>query len=112
MQMGMGHDVLHGIHDLGHTGLVVGAEQGGSVGGDDGFSLMREQLGEFRGPEGEAGHSLEGDVGAVVVFDYLGADILAGCVGGGIDVGDESHGRHIRIDIRRDAAHYVSVFIE
>ena len=112
LELGMSHDVLHRVHDFGDTGLVVGAEKRRAVGGDDGLAHMAEQFREFGRLQSQPGHTLEGDVGSVIILDYLGFDILAGSVGSGIHMGDESHGGHIVFHIRRDASHDVSVFIE
>ena len=41
--------VAHGLHNLGNTGLVVGAEQCGAVGDDEVFALVSQQFREFLG---------------------------------------------------------------
>ena len=42
---------LRGIHDFGEAGLVVGAEQGGAIGGDDVVADLIGQRGMFRGAD-------------------------------------------------------------
>ena len=80
-----------GAEDLRHAGLVVAAQEGGAVGGDEGFALLLEQGGEIAGGQGEAAGA-QGDVTAVVVFDDLGVDVLPGDAAVGVHVGDEAHG--------------------
>ena len=56
-----------GIHDLGDAGLVVGAEQGGAVGGDD---VVADLVGERR-MVGDADHlrriARQHDVAALII---------------------------------------------
>ena len=108
----MRHDILDGVHDLGHAGLVVGAEQRGAVGGDDRLALVREQLRELRGAQREARHALQGNVGAVVVRDDLRLDAGAGRVGRRVHMGDEAHGRDLLVDVGRDGGHYIAPFVQ
>src|SRR5699024_8465261 len=82
---------LDGGHDLGHAGLVVGPQQGGAVGGDQGLALHAGQEGEVLDPHHRAGGG-QGDVPAVVVLVQDGADVFAGGVGGGVHVGDQAQG--------------------
>ena len=82
---------LDGGHDLGHAGLVVGAQQGGAVGGDEGLALERGQEGEVRHFHHGAGGG-QGDVAAVIVLVQDGLDVLAGGVGRGVHVGDQAQG--------------------
>ena len=115
LKLGMIHNILHRVHDFSNTGFIVGAEQRSTVGGDDGLALMSQQFGEFGSLEAEARNTFQGDVGAVVVLDYLGLDVFSGGVGGGVHMGDEadcgnfgSAGR----EIARDASHHIAVFVE
>ena len=85
--LGMGGQILHGGEDLGHTGLVVGAQQGGAVGDDQVLAHIPGQAGKLGRPHD---HTLgEGDVPALVV-DHLGMDIGAGGGGRSVHVGDEA----------------------
>ena len=115
LELGMGHDILHRVHDFRHACLVVGSEKGGAVGGDYGFALMGQQFGEFGGFEHQAGNALQRDVGTVVVLYDLRLDVLAGSVGRGVHVGDEADCGHFGgagREVARDAAHHVAVFVE
>ena len=112
LELRMLHDVLHRVHNLGHAGLVVGAQQGGAVGGDEGLAHVVQHLGELRGLERQAGHALQGNLAAVVVLNDLRLHIGARSVRGGIHMGDEAHGRHILVQIGRDAGHHVPELIQ
>ena len=48
LEFGMGNNILHGIHDFSHTGLVVSTQQSSAVCRDDGFPLMTQQFRELR----------------------------------------------------------------
>ena len=108
----MVHYILHCVHDFGYSGLVVGAEKGGAVGGDDGFADMAQDFREFGGLEAHSGHSPERDVGAVVVFDYLGPDVVAGGVGRGVDMGDEAYGRDLGVGVGGYGGHHVAPLVK
>ena len=84
-------DLPGGAEDLRHAGLVVAPQEGGAVGGDEGLALVLQQGGEVAGGQGEAAFP-QGDVAAVVVFDHLGLDVLAGDAAVGVHVGDKAHG--------------------
>ena len=75
------NDILHGVHNLGNAGLVVGAKQRRAVGRDQSFTLMSQHLGELRGAQTKPRHTPERDVAAVVIRYYLGLYILARSVG-------------------------------
>ena len=85
----LGDEGLGGGQDLRHTGLVVGTQQRGAVGGDEGLALQLLQEGEGGGLHDHAGAG-QGDIAAVVVLVEDGLDVLAGSVGGGVHVGDEA----------------------
>ena len=84
-------DLPGGAEDLRHPGLVVAPQQGGAVGGDQGLALVLQQGGEVLGRQGEAAFS-QGDGAAVVMFDHLGLDVLAGHAAVGVHVGDKAQG--------------------
>ena len=73
---------------------------------------MREQLRELRGLQHEAGHALQGNVGAVVVLDDLRLDVGAGGVRGRVHVGDEAHDGNFLINIGGNGAHHVPPLVE
>ena len=108
----MVHDVLHRIHDFGHARLVVSAQKGGAVCGDDGFAFMVKQFREFRRLQVQTGNAFEGDVGAVVIVDNLGFHVLARRVRSRIHMGDESYGRDFLSAVGRNLSHHIAVFIE
>ena len=80
---------LHQGHDLRHARLVVAAQNGGAVGGDEGLALQLQEAGEILGGQDAAGIP-QGDVAAVVVVDQRGFHVLPGEVGDGVHVGDEA----------------------
>ena len=106
------HYVLHRIHNLRHAGLVVGAQQGSTVGSYDCLALMSEQLGEIGRVELQSGHALKGNGSAVVVLDYLRFNPGATGIGSGIYVRNEANRRHVALNIGGDGGHDISVFIE
>ena len=76
----------HRVDDLGEAGLVVGAEEGSAVGGDDVFAdlvLQRRVLGEADDLAWVGGQR---DVAAAVVAMDLRLDAGAGRVGRGVHV--------------------------
>ena len=92
LELGMVDDILDGVHDLGDAGLVIGAEEGRAVGGDQRLADIVEQLRELLRLELEAGNALEVDGLAVILPDNLRLDVLAGGVGSGVDMGHEADG--------------------
>ena len=112
LELRMLHHILDGVHDLSHTCLVVGSEQCRAVGGNDGFPLVGKQFREFGRLEEESRHSLQGNVAAVVILDDLRPHIGPGGIRRGVHVGDETHNRHLPVNVGRQCCHYISVFVE
>lgn len=83
----MGRQILHRGEDLSHTGLVVGAQQGGAVGNDEVLPHILGQAGKFRSPHDNTVR--ERNVSALIM-DYLGVNIGAGSRGRSVHVGDEA----------------------
>ena len=85
----LGEEGLGGGQDLRHAGFVIGTQQGGAVGGDEGLALQLFQEGEGgdlqHRPGGRQQH-----VPAVVVLMQDGVDVFARGVGGGVHVGNEA----------------------
>ena len=108
----MAYDILHRVHDFGHSGLVVGTQQGCPVGGDYGLSLVLQDFREVGGLEAHAFNSLQGDVRAVVVLDYLGSDAVAGGVGRGVHVGDEAYSRDFGVSVGGYGGHHIAPLVE
>ena len=104
--------VLHCVHNLGNTGLVVCAQQGGAVRGDDGLSPMVQKLREIRRVEEKSRYALQGNGTAVVVFDNLRLDISSGGVRSRVHVRNKADCRHILVQVGRDAGHYIAVLVE
>ena len=103
---------LRGIHDLGETGLVVGAEQRGAVGGDD---VVADLVGERRmlgGADHLRGVGRQHDVAAAIVPHDLRLDVLAGAVGRGVHMRAEADHRHLLVGIRRDRRVDIAVLVE
>ena len=80
---------LHQGHDLRHARLVVAAQNGGAVGGDEGLPLQIQEAGELPGGQDAAGVA-EREIAPVVVVDQRGLHVLSGEVGNGVHVGDEA----------------------
>ena len=102
-------------HDLRDTGLVIGAEQRGTVGRDERFALVLEQFRELLRREhqrcvaGTPDGRTERDVRPVVVADELRADVGAGGLGRRVHVGDEPDD-FVGVARRRDGGVNVVVF--
>ena len=89
--------IRDGGHDLGHAGLVVGAEQRRPVGGDDVVADLFLQQRQFLGVEDDAGVAGELDRAAVVRLVHLRVDARPGHVGRRIHVRDVADRRR-RLD--------------
>ena len=85
------HQPLAQGHDLGDPRLVVRAQQGGAVGGNDGFPLEPGQPGEVRRPDHPALLGQD-DVAAAVILMDDGVHVLPGKGGGGVQVGQQTQG--------------------
>ena len=81
---------LHGSHDLGDAGLVVGAQQGGAIGDDQ---LLAGVGGQARAQGLRQGDGVGQGQVAALIPDDAGLHILTGGVGGCVHVGDESQHR-------------------
>ena len=88
------NETLAGGDDLRDTGLVVRAQHGGAVGGDEGLALERGQVGILLHAQDPAALA-EDDVAAVIVFDHLGLYVLAAEVRDGVKMGDEGDARPV-----------------
>ncbi len=103
---------MRGIHDLGEPGLVVGAEQGGAVSGDDVVAdlvLQRRMLG---GANHLGGVGRQHDVAATIVLDDLGFDVLAGAIGRCVHVRAKADDGHLLVGVGRDGRIDIAVFVE
>ena len=81
LHLRVGDEEMRGVHDLGEAGLVVGTEQGGTVGRDD---VIADLIGErfvLGGADHLGGVSGQHDVAAAIVLHDLRLDVLAGAVG-------------------------------
>ena len=112
LAFGMRHDVLHRVHDFGHAGLVVGPQQGGAVGGDEGLPHIMKQFGELLRLQLQAGNAFQGNGASVIGRDDLRLHIFAARIRCGIDMGDEPHGGHLFFDVRGDASHNVAELVQ
>ena len=82
-------DALQHGHDLRDARLVIGAQQCGPVGGDEGLPLHLLQKREIRHPHHIAGAG-QHHIAAVILFMQDGIDILAGGGVRGVHMGDKS----------------------
>lgn len=110
--LGMVHEVVDGGYYLGYSGLVVGSEQGCTVGDDEVLSFIGEQFGELRGGEDDAFGRVEGDVGAVVALDYAWRHMASAHVGRRVEMGYEAYCGHLTVGVGGECGHQVSVVVE
>ena len=91
-QLRVGGQVRDRGDDLGHAGLVVGAEQRVAAGGDDVVTALVRQLGHRLRVQSRAGpRELDDPAVVAVVHDRLDAGTRG--VGGCVHVGDQAHHR-------------------
>ena len=100
------------IHDLGETGLVVGAQQRGAVGGDD---VVADLVGQRR-LLGCTDHlrrvCRQHDVAAAIVPHHLRLDVLARAIRRSVHVRAEADHRHLLVGIGRDRRIDIAVLVE
>ena len=105
------YDALSGGHYRGDAGLVVRAENGGAVGGDEGLTLEGSQMRELFDRQAAPARA-EDDVAAVIVLDELRLNVLAGEVGYGVKMGDEADAGLVLIALARgDEAVNIGVLV-
>ena len=75
LELRMLYHILHSIHDLSDTSLVVCSEEGCSVCGDESLADILHHLRELTWFEAESGHALERNIAAVIILDNLRFDI-------------------------------------
>ena len=109
---GIADQEMRGIHDLGEAGLVVGAEQGRAVGGDD---VVADLVLEF-GMLGDADHLRgvrgQGDVAAAVILHDLRLDVRTAAIGRGVHVRAEADHRDFLVGVGRDRRIDIAVLVE
>ena len=107
----LGQQGLHCGQDLGHAGLVICAQQGRAVGGDEGLALQLLEEGEGGGLHDHAGGGQD-HIAAVVVFMEDGVDVLAAGIRCGVHVGDQTQCRLVlAVGRSRNAAVNVAVLV-
>ena len=79
-------------HNLGHARLVVRAEEGRAVGGDEGLAHRVLEIGKGRGAEHPAARA-EGDIAAVIVGMQLRLYARSGEIRGGVQMRDQADDR-------------------
>ena len=109
---GVGHQVLCRRHDLGHAGLVVGAQQGGAGCRDD---IVADLIGQSRivlGPDHRRRVVRQFQVTPVVIPVKERLHILSAHFRRRVDMGNETDHRHIRF-VRggRYRGKHVTVFV-
>ena len=82
-------------HDLRHSGLVVGPQQGGAVCCDQILPLVAGQVRELRDAQPDIQLPVQADVRSVVVLHQLWMDVRPGNGGRGVHMGDQPQGRGI-----------------
>ena len=103
---------MRGIHDLGETGLVVGAEQRGAVRGDDIVADLVVKHRVLGWADDLRGIGRQHDVAAAIIPHDLRLDVLAGAIGRGVHVRAEADHRDLLAGIRRDRRVDIAVFVE
>ena len=112
LDVGMADQEMRGIDDFGKARLVVGAEQGGAVGGDDVIADLIGEGGMLGGADDLAGIARQHDVAAAIVADNLRLDVPAGTVGRGVHVRAETDDRHPLGGIGGNGRINVAVLVE
>ena len=95
LELRMLYNILHCIHDLGNTGLVVCTKQGSAVCGNQGLTLVLKEFRELAWLEIKSFHTLERNLAAVIILYDLWLDVVSRSIRSCIDVGDESDSRNI-----------------
>ena len=108
----MFHYILNRVHNLSDSSLVISSEQGRAIGGNEGLTEVRKHFRKLGRLQIEPRNALEGNVGAIVVFDDLRLDVSARSIRRCVNVGNESELRSRSVNIRRDATHYIAVLIK
>lgn len=104
-QLWMTDQVLGKFHDHCHAGFVIRAKQRHAIGRDDRGSFERRQLRLFRRAEHLGRVAGQDNVAAVVVPMDHRLNVLAARLGGGVDVSEKCHHRHVFLDRRRNRCH-------
>ncbi len=102
---------VDGGDNFSDTGLVVGTEEGVTVGDDKVLTYVVEHFGEFSGVKANA-FVVEWNHFAVVLLDDAGSNVFARHIGRRVKVGDKTDGGHFAVDVRRERRHQISVFVE
>ena len=88
-ELRMLHDILHRIHNLGDSRLVVGAKKCRSVCCDDCLTFIISEFREIRNFQLQARHSPKRNIPAVISFDNLRFYVRARSIGRCVHVGDK-----------------------
>ena len=105
------HQALADGQDLRDPGLVVRAEQGRPVGGDEGVAEAGHEVRELRGTEHQSAVA-EQDPPAVIVRVHPGPDVFAAEIRGRVDVRDQpDHGVVLPSRRRRQEAVDIGVLV-
>ena len=112
LELRVRNDVLDRVHDFRHAALVVGAQECRTVGRDERLAHIMEHFRELGRLQRQARHALERNLPAVIILHDLRLDVRARGVRGRIDMGDETDGRHLRLDIGRNASHHIPELIQ
>src|SRR3990172_7368500 len=92
LDLAMGCQIFQGCHDFSQTSLVIRAEQGGAVGGNEGLTDIFIQVREFTRGKNDVLLMVEDDIPAVVLNE-LRFDVFTSQVGAGIHVRHEADNR-------------------
>ena len=95
LELRMLDDILHGIHDLGDSGLVISSQEGCAVCSDDGLALVVQQFRELARLQAQARNALERNLASVIVLYDLRLHIVARSVRSCVGMGYETHSGHI-----------------
>ena len=90
---GVCHQVFSGCHNFSNSGLVIGPQQRGTVGRDQGMSFEKGQFREFGHTHGQ--RFVQTNILPIVIIYKLGFDLHPGHIGAGIDMRDKSDYRFL-----------------
>ena len=101
LNLGVSHQIGHGGDYLGDARLVVGTQEGGSVGNDEVLAHMVFQFGELFYACCDARCLVQNDVCSVIVVDDTGFYVGSATVGARVHMGNKADGRDLSVGVGR-----------
>ena len=103
--------VFHHTDNRSNTCLIVRAQQGRPIGRDQVLSLIHKHLGEVFGAEHDPQLFVEYNIAAVIIFNHLRLDIVAGHIGRSIHMRNKAEYRNVKIHIGWQRTSHIAKFI-